>query len=316
MITLRFRFAKYGAMKYLGHLDLLRYFQKAVRRAEIPVAYSAGFSPHQIMSFAMPLSVGLTSEGEYFDVGLERKAAAVLDNSTSLQVSAADENMDSKDAGVSTDMTGIDRNNNSSTDGAGASPLASAAPCLKTAEEYRAALQAAMVDGIEVLSAGYLPEGGKKAMAEVAAAGYIIYYKSLFPDKSPDEIAGIFQNAPAIPVTKKTKRGERELDLKQLVYRFEAGTFSDHTFEEHPCLDRNPDFVMADGDPFFYALVNSSSGDNVRPEFLLKALTGTDFEADGYLNLGVHRTDLFTGSPEEGFVSLAEGGLEAAPEVQ
>ena len=45
MTTLRFRFAKYGAMRYLGHLDLLRYFQKAVRRADIPVAYSGGFSP-------------------------------------------------------------------------------------------------------------------------------------------------------------------------------------------------------------------------------------------------------------------------------
>ena len=59
MTTLRFRFAKYGAMRYLGHLDLLRYFQKAVRRADIPVAYSGGFSPHQIMSFAAPLGMGL-----------------------------------------------------------------------------------------------------------------------------------------------------------------------------------------------------------------------------------------------------------------
>ena len=63
MTTLRFRFAKYGAMRYLGHLDLLRYFQKAVRRADIPVAYSGGFSPHQIMSFAAPLGMGLEGLG-------------------------------------------------------------------------------------------------------------------------------------------------------------------------------------------------------------------------------------------------------------
>jgi len=55
-------------MKFVGHLDMMRYFQKAIRRANIDVAYSAGFSPHMIMSFAAPLGVGLTSDGEYFDI--------------------------------------------------------------------------------------------------------------------------------------------------------------------------------------------------------------------------------------------------------
>jgi len=55
-------------MKFIGHLDIMRYFQKAIRRAEIPIAYSEGFSPHQIMSFAAPLGVGLLSNGEYLDI--------------------------------------------------------------------------------------------------------------------------------------------------------------------------------------------------------------------------------------------------------
>ncbi len=46
----------------------MRYFQKAIRRADIDIAYSEGFSPHMIMSFAAPLGVGLTSEGEYVDL--------------------------------------------------------------------------------------------------------------------------------------------------------------------------------------------------------------------------------------------------------
>ena len=71
MSRVRIRFSKHGAMKYLGHLDLLRFFQKAIKRANIPVAMSHGFSPHQLLSFAMPLSVGLTSEGEYFDMELD-----------------------------------------------------------------------------------------------------------------------------------------------------------------------------------------------------------------------------------------------------
>lgn len=66
----RVKFTKTGPVKYTGHLDIMRYFQRAIRRAELPIAYSEGYSPHQILSFAFPLSVGYTSEGEYFDIEL------------------------------------------------------------------------------------------------------------------------------------------------------------------------------------------------------------------------------------------------------
>lgn len=69
-MKVRIKFKKYGAMKYIGHLDIMRYFQKSMRRAKIDIAYSSGFSPHQIMSFAAPLGVGLYSDGEYFDIEL------------------------------------------------------------------------------------------------------------------------------------------------------------------------------------------------------------------------------------------------------
>nr|MCR5283710.1 TIGR03936 family radical SAM-associated protein [Lachnospiraceae bacterium] len=49
---LRLKFSKYAHMIFIGHLDLMRYFQKAMRRANVDISYSAGFSPHQIMSFA------------------------------------------------------------------------------------------------------------------------------------------------------------------------------------------------------------------------------------------------------------------------
>lgn len=69
-MTVRIKFAKYGNMKFLSHLDVLRFFQKAVRRAEIDVTYSNGYHPHQLMSFAAPLGLGQTSEAEYFDMEL------------------------------------------------------------------------------------------------------------------------------------------------------------------------------------------------------------------------------------------------------
>lgn len=64
----RIRFTKTGSIKFIGHLDLMRFFQKAIRRAKLDVAYSKGFSPHQLMSFAAPLGVGVTSDGEYIDI--------------------------------------------------------------------------------------------------------------------------------------------------------------------------------------------------------------------------------------------------------
>jgi radical SAM-linked protein len=58
-------------MKFIGHLDIMRYFQKAMRRADIDIAYSEGYSPHQVMSFALPLGVGITSDGEYMDIEIK-----------------------------------------------------------------------------------------------------------------------------------------------------------------------------------------------------------------------------------------------------
>lgn len=67
-MKLRVKFSKHGVLKFIGHLDVMRYFQKAIRRAGIDIAYSAGFSPHQVMSFAAPLGIGLESNGEYMDI--------------------------------------------------------------------------------------------------------------------------------------------------------------------------------------------------------------------------------------------------------
>lgn len=76
MLKARIKFRKYGHLKFIGHLDVMRYFQKAMRRAEIPIAFTAGYSPHMIMSFASPLGIGLTSDGEYMDIELREPIAS------------------------------------------------------------------------------------------------------------------------------------------------------------------------------------------------------------------------------------------------
>ncbi|MFV0529396.1 MAG: TIGR03936 family radical SAM-associated protein [Lachnospiraceae bacterium] len=72
----RVKFSKRGPVKYVGHLDMMRYFQKTIRRAQIPIAYSEGYNPHMIMSFAAPLGVGTQSDGEYFDMILQEPMAS------------------------------------------------------------------------------------------------------------------------------------------------------------------------------------------------------------------------------------------------
>lgn len=75
-MKLRVKFSKHGVLRFIGHLDVMRYFQKAIRRAGIDIAYSTGFSPHQIMSFAAPLGVGLESNGEYMDIEVHSLTSA------------------------------------------------------------------------------------------------------------------------------------------------------------------------------------------------------------------------------------------------
>ncbi len=62
-------------MKYISHLDMMRFWERALRRAEIPVSYSEGFSPHAQISLAAPLAVGTTSEAELMDVFLDTPMA-------------------------------------------------------------------------------------------------------------------------------------------------------------------------------------------------------------------------------------------------
>lgn len=66
-MKLRIKYSKLGNLRFIGHLDVMRYFQKTIRRAGLKVSYSKGYSPHQIISFAAPLAMCITSDGEYFD---------------------------------------------------------------------------------------------------------------------------------------------------------------------------------------------------------------------------------------------------------
>ncbi|MDO5416423.1 MAG: TIGR03936 family radical SAM-associated protein [Lachnospiraceae bacterium] len=167
-MKVRIKFSKQGAMKFIGHLDVMRYFQKAMRRAEVNICYSGGFSPHQIMSFAAPLGVGITSNGEYLDIEVE----------------------DTED--------------------------------LRTMKER---LNGVMAEGFSILSCRRLPDDAGNAMSLVAAAEYTVSFRPGYEPENTEnwmkEIAA-FYDQEQIRITKKTKKGEKELDLKPLVYGMQA----------------------------------------------------------------------------------------------
>ena len=165
-MKVRIKFSKEGPMKFLGHLDTMRYFQKALRRAELPVAFSGGYSPHMIMSFAAPLGVGTTSLGEYFDLELTE----------TVPTAAIEEKLNST-----------------------------------------------MVEGIRVLSARAVEDGKtSKAMALVAAADYFVEFREgKAPEAAWKERISEFAALPSITVMKKTKRSEKEVDIRPYIYQME-----------------------------------------------------------------------------------------------
>lgn len=192
-MKIRIKFSKLGAMKFVGHLDIMRYFQKAIRRADIDICYSEGFSPHQIMSFAAPLGVGLTSTGEYMDI----------------EVNHSD----------------------------------SSAAMIKR-------LNQTMADGISILSVKKLPDTAKNAMSIVAAADYRLTFREGSEPEDLDEwINGFtaFLEQENIPYLKKTKKGEREMNLKPLIYQHQV---------------ENASILLQ---------VSTGSSDNLKPEMIVDA---------------------------------------------
>jgi radical SAM-linked protein len=70
---IRLRYAKRGRLRFTSHRDFARAFERAVRRSGVPIAYSAGFSPHPKVSYLGAAPTGVASEAEYLEIGLARQ---------------------------------------------------------------------------------------------------------------------------------------------------------------------------------------------------------------------------------------------------
>ena len=75
-MKLRIQFTKEEPVRYISHLDLARAFERALRRAKLPIALSEGFNPHSKVAYASALSVGVTSSSEFVDIELRETLPA------------------------------------------------------------------------------------------------------------------------------------------------------------------------------------------------------------------------------------------------
>lgn len=74
-MRVRITFTKQGALRYIGHLDLHRLWERAMRRADLPLSYSQGFHPQPKISLAAALPLGFSSRGEVLDVRLNEEVS-------------------------------------------------------------------------------------------------------------------------------------------------------------------------------------------------------------------------------------------------
>lgn len=218
-MRIRVKFAKKESVRYLGHLDIMRFFQRCFNRAGIRMEYSAGYNPHQKMSFAQPLGVGILSEGEYLD-------AEVADGQEPAEI------------------------------------------CRR--------LDAVCGDGFSVLSVRAVEEGAEKAMAALQYASYDMDVADLLSGSgfaSPEDFLGHALSAllakESVPVIKKTKKGEKEIDIRPLI-----------------CSLKPVGSLIR-------ATVTAGSDNNLKPDILLRAVFADSPIEYRFENVTIKRRGLF-----------------------
>lgn len=273
-LNVRIKFQKYGSMKFVGHLDIMRYFQKAIRRAGIAIAYSEGYSPHQLMSFAAPLGVGLTSDGEYFDIAVNASSFGEEDRKRLGDAMA--EGISILGYQVLPDTI---------------KPSMS----LVAAADYLAYVKPeSMGEGI-LIHDGQGSGWATGLPQDEAGAAAIFQDYNLLRDKAQ----AFYQGQEHIPYTKQTKKNTVELDLKQLIYQMKAISLSPTMNLEHLAGEGGSlgNVLAQKGNMLFLRLCTGSSN-NLKPELVLEAFC--DFCGIRYspFHFQIHRLEVYAKADE------------------
>lgn len=206
----------------------MRYFQKAFRRAKVDIAYSQGFSPHQILSFAAPLGIGLTSEGEYLDAEFHTT---------------------------------------------------------KSSKEMIEIINQCMVEEIQIREFKLLDDNAANAMSSVAAADYVVTIKEEYYDETFFNQLEEFGKQSVISIVKKTKRSEKEMDIKPMIYE-----------------------LRKEGENSVFMKVATGSVENLKPELVMKAYC--DFCEKEWKQFGfmTKRLETYLFDEEKGYLPLGAIG--------
>lgn len=210
MSKIRLKFSKTGMGKYISHLDLLRTFTRAIHRAGLPVRYSQGFNPHQLITFSLPLALGVTSETEFVDIDFE----------------------DGTDKGEVVEK--LNRN---------------------------------LPPDIRILKAS-VPECKAN---DIVSARYTVTL-GLLKAVSKDKLQEFFDKAD-IPAVKKTKRGEKEINLREYVKSYELKSLNEKEAE-------------------FEVILSAGGESNIKPDIVVAKLC--EFLGDSANeSVEIHRTEIF-----------------------
>ncbi|MCM1145107.1 MAG: TIGR03936 family radical SAM-associated protein [Blautia sp.] len=239
-MKLRIKFAKYGSMKFIGHLDIMRFFQKAIRRANLAIRYTEGFSPHPVMSFAAPLGVGIESIGEYMDIEMQSFS------STEEIRQRLNEVM----------VEGIE--------------ILSVRALPDTAPNAMASVAAAKYR-IAFLKEPFLQEDSVPEDAVLKDSSVTNFPKEIasdfFDQKAMERSLESFYAMNHIWVTKKTKKQILDVDLKPCIYELKAESSDkiDADAEKKLLSDYKLPY------PTLSMLVNASSSGNIKPQMVVDA---------------------------------------------
>ncbi len=211
----RLKFSKMGMGKYISHLDLLRTFTRAIHRANLPVRYSQGFNPHQLITFSLPLALGVTSETEFVDIDFE-------DGTNSDDI-----------------MTALNKN---------------------------------LPPDIKILKVT-IPECKAN---DIVSARYVIDITHC--DIDADKVKEFFERT-EIPALKKTKKGEKEINLCEFILEWNIA-------------EANDDSIKLD------VVLSAGGSANIKPDIMISRLCEylgfSEFES-----YNIHRTEIFYNSGKE-----------------
>ncbi|NEK60254.1 DUF2344 domain-containing protein [Geodermatophilus sabuli] len=162
---LRLRYTKRGPLRFASHRDLARALERALRRAQVPMAFSAGFSPHPKISYVGAAPTGAASEAEYVEIGLAQA---------------------------------------------------------RDPDAVRAALDAALPPGIDVVECVEAAEGGGSLADRIDAATWRVELPGVEPADLGAAVEALLARA-EVTVAKRTKNGPRDIDARAAVASASAG---------------------------------------------------------------------------------------------